>query len=319
MFRPPRSEVMASKRIQRELLAISEEPLVQCSAGPVENNMFHWQATVMGPEDSPYEGGLFSLKIHFPTNYPFKPPKVTFLTRIYHPNINKNGVVCLDILNTKWSPALTIPKILLSVISLLCDPNPDDPLVPEIANVYRKDLKLYDKIAREWTRRYAIAIFQLPHPEKKTFHRRLEALALKRTQGELVAIYEDALAQCSTGPVDDVSLASDHNGARGQPLRGPPTREGIHFPTNYPFKPPKISFLTRIYHPNINKNRIICLDILNAKWSPALTVSKVVLSIISLLCDPNSDDPLVPEIANVYGKDITLYDKMARGYTRRYA
>lgn len=71
---------------------------------------FHWQATIMGPSDSPYSGGVFFLAIHFPTDYPFKPPKVNFTTRIYHPNINSNGSICLDILRDQWSPALTISK-----------------------------------------------------------------------------------------------------------------------------------------------------------------------------------------------------------------
>ena len=84
----------------------------------------------MGPDDSPYSGGVYFLNIHFPTDYPFKPPKVTFATRIYHPNINENGSICLDVLNKAWSPALTISKLLLSISSLLCDANPDDPLVP---------------------------------------------------------------------------------------------------------------------------------------------------------------------------------------------
>lgn len=60
--------------------------------------------------DSPYQGGVFFLTIHFPTDYPFKPPKVAFTTRIYHPNINSNGSICLDILRSQWSPALTISK-----------------------------------------------------------------------------------------------------------------------------------------------------------------------------------------------------------------
>ncbi|XP_026677883.1 ubiquitin-conjugating enzyme E2-17 kDa [Diaphorina citri] len=64
----------------------------------------------MGPPDSPYQGGVFFLTIHFPTDYPFKPPKVAFTTRIYHPNINSNGSICLDILRSQWSPALTISK-----------------------------------------------------------------------------------------------------------------------------------------------------------------------------------------------------------------
>jgi len=73
-------------------------------------SQFHWQATIMGPGDSPYSGGVFFLAIHFPTDYPFKPPKVNFTTRIYHPNINSNGSICLDILRDQWSPALTISK-----------------------------------------------------------------------------------------------------------------------------------------------------------------------------------------------------------------
>ena len=88
-----------------------------------------FQATILGPTDSPFEGGVFFLNIHFPTDYPFKPPKFAFTTRIYHPNINSNGAICLDILRSQWSPALTVAKVLLSICSLLCDPNPDDPLV----------------------------------------------------------------------------------------------------------------------------------------------------------------------------------------------
>uniref|UniRef100_M3ZNL3 Ubiquitin-conjugating enzyme E2D 1a n=2 Tax=Xiphophorus TaxID=8082 RepID=M3ZNL3_XIPMA len=104
----------------------------------------------------PYHGGVFFLSVHFPTDYPFKPPKVAFTTKIYHPNINSNGSICLDILRSQWSPALTISKVLLSICSLLCDPNPDDPLVPEIAQIYKTDRQKYNKLAREWTQRYAM-------------------------------------------------------------------------------------------------------------------------------------------------------------------
>lgn len=112
--------------------------------------MFHWQATIMGPTDSPFAGGVFLVSIHFPTDYPFKPPKVTpkflycrafffffiihlcecfnpvaslcvcvcvvmqvsFRTKVYHPNINSNGSICLDILKEQWSPALSLSKVL---------------------------------------------------------------------------------------------------------------------------------------------------------------------------------------------------------------
>uniref|UniRef100_A0A674CCM0 Ubiquitin-conjugating enzyme E2D 2 (UBC4/5 homolog, yeast) n=1 Tax=Salmo trutta TaxID=8032 RepID=A0A674CCM0_SALTR len=142
--------------ITGELNDLARDPPAQCSAGPVGDDMFHWQATIMGPNDSPYQGGVFFLTIHFPTDYPFKPPKVAFTTRIYHPNINSNGSICLDILRSQWSPALTISKVLLSICSLLCDPNPDDPLVPEIARIYKTDREKYNRIAREWTQKYAM-------------------------------------------------------------------------------------------------------------------------------------------------------------------
>ncbi|PNX94797.1 ubiquitin-conjugating enzyme E2 10-like protein [Trifolium pratense] len=159
---------MASKRILKELKDLQKDPPTSCSAGdcldkqlnlqhilwivfvgPVAEDMFHWQATIMGPPDSPYSGGVFLVTIHFPPDYPFKPPKVAFRTKVFHPNINSNGSICLDILKEQWSPALTISKVLLSICSLLTDPNPDDPLVPEIAHMYKTDKnKLYSNVLK---------------------------------------------------------------------------------------------------------------------------------------------------------------------------
>eukprot|EP01062_Namystynia_karyoxenos_P032304 TRINITY_DN23821_c0_g1_i1.p2 TRINITY_DN23821_c0_g1~~TRINITY_DN23821_c0_g1_i1.p2 ORF type:complete len:150 (+),score=60.13 TRINITY_DN23821_c0_g1_i1:100-549(+) len=147
---------MALKRIKKEYADLQKDPPANTSAGPVqESDMFNWKATIMGPEDSPYAGGLFFLNIHFPTDYPFKPPRLQFTTKLFHPNINSSGGICLDILKDQWSPALTISKVLLSICSLLTDPNPDDPLVPEIARLFKTDRKKFDETAREWTRKYA--------------------------------------------------------------------------------------------------------------------------------------------------------------------
>lgn len=126
-----------------------------CSAGLITDDLFTWQATIIGPTETPYEGGIFNLKILFPADYPFKSPKITFETKIYHPNINSNGAICLDILKDQWSPALSITKVLLSICSLLSDPNPNDPLSPEIANIYKTNKEQFDKNAREYTLRYA--------------------------------------------------------------------------------------------------------------------------------------------------------------------
>ena len=146
---------MSLKRINKELQEFNEDPLENCFAGPINNNLFEWKATLIGPQDSPYENGLFYLNINFPEDYPFRPPKVIFKTKIYHPNINSKGSICLDILKTEWSPALTVSKVLLSISSLLNDPNPDDPLVPEIARIYKKDRKKYIENAKNWVNKYA--------------------------------------------------------------------------------------------------------------------------------------------------------------------
>lgn len=146
---------MALRRIQRELEELRRDPPAGCSAGPVGDDMFLWEGVLMGPPDSPFAGGIFNLTIRFPTDYPFKQPHVQFVTPIFHPNINKAGGICLDILKHQWSPALTISKVLLSIQSMLTDPNPDDPLMPDIALMYKNDRAAYDAAARKHTLLYA--------------------------------------------------------------------------------------------------------------------------------------------------------------------
>jgi ubiquitin-conjugating enzyme E2 D/E len=146
---------MAAQRITKELDNLTKDPPANCSAGPVGDDIFHWQATLMGPGESPFEGGVFFLDINFPTDYPYKPPRVTFSTKIYHPNINSSGGICLDILKDQWSPALTISKVLISICSLLDDPNPDDPLVPSIAELYKRDRAEYFLKAKTYTLQFA--------------------------------------------------------------------------------------------------------------------------------------------------------------------
>lgn len=146
------------KRLKRELKELELTPPENCSAGLINpNDLFHWHATILGPIGSPYEGGVFKLSIVLQDDYPFRSPRITFLTKIYHCNINSNGSICLDILKDNWSPALTLSKALLSICSLMDDPNPNDPLVYEIADLLIKDKGKHDANARECTMQYAMS------------------------------------------------------------------------------------------------------------------------------------------------------------------
>jgi ubiquitin-conjugating enzyme E2 D/E len=147
---------MSQKRISKELQDLQKDPPLNCSAGPIGDDLFLWEGCIFGADDSPYVGGVFHLVIQFPVDYPFRAPHVEFKTKIFHPNINSAGLICLDILKDKWSPALTISKVLLSISSLMADPNPDDPFMPTIATLFKTDREKYNEVAKNWTAIYAV-------------------------------------------------------------------------------------------------------------------------------------------------------------------
>ena len=146
---------MLLQRLNKELSIMEKDPVENCSAGPIDNDIKKWHANIFGPKDTPYEGGIFNLNIEFTEEYPYKPPIIYFTTPIYHCNVNSRGGICLDILKNNWSPALTINKLLMSICSLLSEPNPDDPLVPHIAKLLKSNKKQHDMNAREHTLKYA--------------------------------------------------------------------------------------------------------------------------------------------------------------------
>jgi len=144
------------RRIIKETQRLMAEPVPGISAIPDESNARYIHVVVAGPEGSPFEGGVFKLELFLPEEYPMSAPKVRFMTKIYHPNIDKLGRICLDILKDKWSPALQIRTVLLSIQALLSAPNPDDPLANDVAEQWKVNEADAIKTARDWTRLYAM-------------------------------------------------------------------------------------------------------------------------------------------------------------------
>eukprot|EP00127_Corallochytrium_limacisporum_P002466 Clim_evm23s128 gene=Clim_evmTU23s128 len=143
----------------------------------------------------------------------------------------------------------------------------------------------------------------------------------KRLLKELAEISLSPPPNCSAGPKgDDLNeWVAIIEGPEGTPYEGGSFFLDVVFGDNYPFEPPKATFRTRIYHCNVNSNGAICLDLLKDNWSPALTVSKLLLSICALMSEPNPQDPLTPHIANEYIQDREKHDKTAKEWTKRYA
>jgi len=145
------------RRIVKETQRLSSEPAPGISATSYADNLRYFNVLINGPKDSPYEGGIFKLELFLTEDYPMAPPKVRFLTKMYHPNIDKLGRICLDILKDKWSPALQIRTVLLSIQALLSAPNPDDPLANDVAEMWKKDEQAAIREAKEWTQQHAQA------------------------------------------------------------------------------------------------------------------------------------------------------------------
>jgi ubiquitin-conjugating enzyme E2 D/E len=156
MFKPKSG--MRNNRILNDLKNLSNHdiPDVIQNVEINESDIYAEHTIVLrGPKDTPFDNGYFKLSITMPVDYPFKPPKMKFLTRMYHPNITSDGTICIDILKDQWSSALRLNTVILSLSSLLANPNPNDPLVPEIANEFTHNRERYNKNVIEYVKKYA--------------------------------------------------------------------------------------------------------------------------------------------------------------------
>lgn len=126
------------KRLTKELADLKNS---QCSEilTITQVNLTCWNIDILGPQNSPYHGISYKLEITFPPTYPLNAPLIKFVTPIFHPNIDSKGNICLDILKTNWCPAVSMIKILTDIVSLVGNPNPEDPLRPEASELYKRD------------------------------------------------------------------------------------------------------------------------------------------------------------------------------------
>ncbi len=145
-----------NRRLVRELREVAEDGGSGVSARPKGDNISHLFGSIQGPGDTPYEGGIFEVDITVPNDYPFEPPKMKFVTKVWHPNVSsQTGAICLDILKDQWSPAMTLRTALLSVQALLSSPEPNDPQDAQVAKQYLVNRREFDEQARSWTNTFA--------------------------------------------------------------------------------------------------------------------------------------------------------------------
>ncbi|EKF39713.1 ubiquitin-conjugating enzyme e2, putative [Trypanosoma cruzi marinkellei] len=145
----PRNAADARRRLMQDLQRIQRGTNSFFSARPIDGDLFHWRAVVLGPESTVWEGGIFKLQLDFTDEYPCAPPKVRFLTRdMFHPNVYVDGNICLDTLKTEWSPILDVETLLMMIISLLSDPNPSSAANGEAALLYTNAKDKYEERVR---------------------------------------------------------------------------------------------------------------------------------------------------------------------------
>ncbi|KPJ09825.1 Ubiquitin-conjugating enzyme E2 T [Papilio machaon] len=149
-----------SARLAREIKNFETKSPWGIKCSPEKEDVYDvLTVNMQGPKGSPYEKGMFKLIVDIPKRYPFEPPRVKFVTPIYHPNIDKEGRICMDLLkmppNGAWVPTITLENLLISLQTLMANPNPHDPLMMDIANEYKIDIEKFNENARRCTEKYA--------------------------------------------------------------------------------------------------------------------------------------------------------------------
>ncbi|XP_078038006.1 ubiquitin conjugating enzyme vih [Augochlora pura] len=148
----PKDNHAVSKRLQKELMVLMMCTEKGVSAFPDGENLFKWIGTITGPRDTVYAGLTYKLTLEFPHSYPYSAPIVRFATPCFHPNVDAVGNICLDILKDKWSALYDVRTILLSIQSLLSEPNNESPLNPQAANLWSDQTEYKKHLTEEYNR-----------------------------------------------------------------------------------------------------------------------------------------------------------------------
>ncbi|XP_030836179.1 ubiquitin-conjugating enzyme E2 L3-like [Strongylocentrotus purpuratus] len=145
----------ATRRLKKELDDIKKNSTPCVKTVNIDpSSILIWQI-LLAPSNPPFSKAGFKVDIVYPAEYPFKPPRITFATKIYHPNIDEKGQVCLPIISPEnWKPATKTDQIIQALVALIHDPEPDHPLRADLAEEYTKDKKKFMKNAEEHTRKY---------------------------------------------------------------------------------------------------------------------------------------------------------------------
>jgi ubiquitin-conjugating enzyme E2 D/E len=184
----------AARVAYRRLKEMQDDTISFISLSPVEDNLCDLLGSIEGPPGTPYEGGVFWIRLELGSNFPLSAPICTFLTKILHPNIDAQGHICLDVLCESWKPLFgRLDKLLLGIGALLCDPVVEDPLVPEVAELYSKHRLEYEAAARRYTKMFAIN----------------KAPELRSCASKLQTIHVSNHSHQVTGPRDFSSIIED--------------------------------------------------------------------------------------------------------------
>eukprot|EP01102_Stenamoeba_stenopodia_P008680 TRINITY_DN2525_c0_g1_i3.p1 TRINITY_DN2525_c0_g1~~TRINITY_DN2525_c0_g1_i3.p1 ORF type:complete len:269 (-),score=57.69 TRINITY_DN2525_c0_g1_i3:254-1060(-) len=218
----------AAKLLQNTLSKLAKEPVEGFVCELLdESNLFKWRVFLEGPKDSPYEGGIFQLLMEFPDDYPMSPPTLKFTSSFWHPNVYEDGKVCISILHPpgddpmsgelpqeRWLPTQSVATIMLSVISMLNDPNISSPANVDASVEWRRDRAAYNKRCKELaerSRNQAPPGLVIPHPDSDPVERQKAIAKMKEAENEDLELYSygddfeesDAEAEEDDGDLED--------------------------------------------------------------------------------------------------------------------